>query len=117
MSSAARWLGRVAASLILVLSALVFSSAVETGSALLSLLAADGVLGALLLIFGIERSGHPLAASARPVGWGLMFAFTLVPTSLLFLPALVVLLALPAVLGTRVRRGTGASASRAPGPS
>jgi hypothetical protein len=113
------WLGRVAASLILVLGALVFTSAVETGSVLLFALAGDGILGGLLLIFGIERPAHPLSRFARPIGWGMMFAFTLVPTSLLFLPALVVLLASPAVRSDAVspRPETGASAFPDPGPS
>jgi hypothetical protein len=113
------WLGRFAASLLLVLGALVVSSAVETRSVLLSLLAADGLLGAGLLIFGIERPAHPFAASARRIGWAMMLAFSLVPTSLLFVPLAVVLLALPSVVAPDVsrRRGTGASGSPAPGPS
>ena len=43
--------------------------------------------------------------------------FSLVPTSLLFAPALVVLLALPTVRSDAVsrRRGTGARGSLAPG--
>jgi hypothetical protein len=116
--TARMWLRRVAASLILVLGVLVFSSAVETGSVLLFALSADGVVGALLLIFGIERPAHPLSRWARPIGWAMMFAFSLVPTSLLFAPALVVLLALPTVRPDLVgRRQTGVSASNAPGPS
>lgn len=105
--SARLWAARVAAGLVLVLGALVFASGWETGSALLFLLAADGVAGSLLLIFGIERPGHHLARSARWIGWAMMLAFTLVPTSLLFLPALVVLTALPAVWAPGVVAGRG----------
>ena len=72
----------------------------------------------LLFIFGIERPTHRLAGVARLVGWVSMFVFTLVPTSLLFLPLLVVLLALPAVFEARLspRPGREASGSLAPGP-
>jgi hypothetical protein len=113
------WLGRVAAAMVLVLGALVFTSAVETGSKLLFGLSALGIAGALLLVFGLERPTHPLARRARMAGWAMMLGFTLVPTSLLFLPALVVLLAFPAAFAARLtpRPGTGASASPAPGPS
>ena len=116
--TARMWLGRVAAGLTLVLGVLVFSSAVETGSVLLFALSADGVLGALLLILGIERPAHPLSRWARSIGWAMMFAFSLVPTSLLFVPALVVLLALPTVRSDFISRrpGTGPSASHVPGP-
>jgi hypothetical protein len=117
-TTARLWLGRVAASLILVLGGLVFTSAVETGSLLLFALSATGLGGALLFIFGIERPAHRLAGVARLVGWVSMFAFTLVPTSLLFVPAVVVLLALPAVFAARLspRPGREASGSLAPGP-
>ncbi len=116
---ARRWLGRLAAGLVLVLAVLVTISAFETGSAWLFLLSADGFGGALLLASGVERPDHPLARRARTIGWAMMLAFTLVPTSLLFLPALVVLLALPAALGDGVTRrpGTGATGSLAAGPS
>jgi hypothetical protein len=118
LTTARLWLGRVAASLILVLGGLVFTSAVETGSLLLFALSATGLGGALLFIFGIERPTHRLAGVARLVGWVSMFVFTLVPTSLLFLPLLVVLLALPAVFEARLspRPGREASGSLAPGP-
>jgi hypothetical protein len=96
-------LGRFAASSILVLGALVVSSAIETGSLLLWGLAAAGLVGASLFVFGIERPAHPAARWARPAGWGLMLAFALVPSSLHLIPAAVVLLALPAAIG-RVAR-------------
>lgn len=115
--TARRWLGRVAGSLILVLGVLVFTSAVETGSFLLFALSALGIVGALAFVFGIERPTHPWAARARPVGWGMMLGFSLVPTSLLFLPLLVVLLALPCVRAADITPGTEASAYRAPDPT
>lgn len=109
----------MAASLVLVLGLLVLTSAIEAGSGLIYAIATLGIGGALLFTFGIERPSHPIASWARPLGWVAMFAFSLVPTSLLFLPALIVLLALPAVFAARLTRrpGTGASASPAPGPS
>jgi hypothetical protein len=117
--TARTWLGRVAASLVLVLGALVFTSALETGSVLLFALAGDGILGALLLIFGIERPAYPLSRFARLIGWAMMFAFTLVPTSLLFIPTLIVLFAIPTVRSYPVSPlpETGSSASHVPGPS
>jgi hypothetical protein len=113
------WLGRVAASLILVLGVLVFTSAIETASLLLFGLSALGVVGALVFVLGIERSTHPWAARARSIGWGMMAGFSLVPTSLLFVPLLVVLLALPTLSPGRLtpRPGRGASGSPPPGPS
>jgi hypothetical protein len=106
--TARRWLGRVAASLILVLGVLVFISAVETGSLLLFGLSALGVVGALGFAFGFERPTHPKATPARAVGWVMMLGFSLVPTSLLFLPLLVVLLALPCVTAARHGQSVGA---------
>jgi len=110
--------GSVAASLILVLGVLVFTSAVETGSLLLFALSALGLVGAVVFILGVERPTHPLARGARALGWTMMLGMSLVPTSLLFLPALVVLLAFPSVLGARLTPGPGTegSAFRAPDP-
>jgi hypothetical protein len=105
------WLGRVAAGMVLVLGIAVFTSFAETGSALLFLMAADGVLGSALLLFGVERPAHRLARPARLLGWAMMLAFTLVPTGLLYLPAVVVLCAAPAAFGSRIEpRTTPASA-------
>lgn len=112
------WPGRAAASLVLVLGVLALASGIETGSLLIYGIAAVGIVGALLFLFGIERPSHPVAPWARALGWGSMAAFTLVPTSLLFVPFVVVLVAFPAVFAGRLspRPGTGASASPAAGP-
>jgi hypothetical protein len=113
------WPGRVAASLVLLLGVLVFTSAIETTSPLLFALAALAIGGASLFIFGIERPTHPFAPWARALGWVMMAGFSLVPTSLLFVPFVVVLVALPCVSPARLtpRPGTGASASHDPGPT
>jgi hypothetical protein len=117
MKKSTRWLGRLAASLILVMSILVFGSATDTGSVLLFALAALGLGGAVLFIFGLERPTHRLARGARALGWMMMLGFSLIPTSFLLLPALVVLLAFPAVLTAGVIPGTATSAFPARRPS
>jgi hypothetical protein len=100
------WVARLVTSLFLLLGALVFTSFTETNSLLLLAMAVLGIGGALVFAFGIERPQHPAARRARQVGWAMMAVFSLVPTSLLFVPFLVVLLALPAVVRTpRIRSG------------
>jgi hypothetical protein len=99
------WPGRVVACFFLVLGALVFSSFLDTGTwwILAFALAASG--GALLFIVGLERPQHPAATWARRVGWSMMALGSFVPTSLLFMPFLLALLALPTVFA-RPREGT-----------
>jgi hypothetical protein len=92
------WIARFVASLFLLLGVLVFSSFLETGFLFYLAMSVLGVGGAAIFVFGIERPRHPLARRARQVGWAMMAAFSLIPTSLLFLPFLAVLLALPAVI-------------------
>jgi hypothetical protein len=108
-TKAALWLGRVAAGLVFVLGIAVFTSFAETGSALLFLMSADGVVGSALLLLGVERPAH---RHARLLGWAMMLAFTLVPTSLLFLPAVVVLCAAPTAFGSRIEPRTSAASAR-----
>jgi hypothetical protein len=117
MPPARRWLGRAAACLVLVLGVLALEVAIEAASAALYGIAALGLGSALAFIFGIERPSHGLSAWARPLGWAGMLVFSLFPAALLFVPSVIVLLALPAAFAGRLTRGTGASASPAPGPS
>jgi hypothetical protein len=110
---AARWTARIAVALTLVLGCLVFWSAVETGHGWLYAMAATGIGGALLFSVGVERPGPASGRVLRPMGWLMMFGFSLVPTSLLFLPAVVVLCAAPVAFGWGVDpRNAGVPASR-----
>jgi len=92
-----QWVGRVVACFFLILGALGFSSFIDAGTLWHLGFAVAALGGALLFIFGLERSEHPAAAWARRVGWSLMALASLVPTSLLFMPFLLALVALPAV--------------------
>jgi hypothetical protein len=76
---------------------LVFVTFLETGSVLNLALALLGFGGALTYLFGLERSSHPPSRWAQLVGWLMMAAASLVPSNILFVPAGLVLLALPAV--------------------
>lgn len=96
---AGRWAARVAVALVLVLGCLVFWSAVETGHGWLFAVALTGLGGAVLFAVGIERPDRRSGHALRPVGWFMMFGFSLVPTSFLFLPAIVVLCAAPIAFG------------------
>jgi hypothetical protein len=89
------WVGRVVASVFLILGSLVFVTFLDTGSPVWLVVAFMGAGGALVYIVGLERPGHPLSARARRVGWLMMAAFSLIPSSLLFVPLVLVLLALP----------------------
>jgi hypothetical protein len=91
------WTGRLVACFILILGALVFVTFLETGELLWLAFAIMGLGGALLFIVGLERSSHPRSRWIQLVGWLMMAAFCLIPTSLLFLPMVVVLSALPAL--------------------
>jgi hypothetical protein len=88
------WTGRFVACFILILGSLVFVTFLETALARDLIYALMGVGGALLFIVGVERS----SVSFRWVqlaGWLLMAGFSLIPTSLLFVPMVAVLAALP----------------------
>ncbi len=89
------WTGRVVACFFLILGSLVFSTFLDTGSLLWLALAVMGVGGALLYIVGLERSSHPRSRWIQLVGWLMMAGFSLIPTSLLFVPLILALFALP----------------------
>lgn len=89
------WTARAVACFFLILGALVFVTFLETGTLWTLGIAVAALGGALLFIFGLERPQHPPARWARRVGWSMMALASLVPTSLLFIPLLLALLALP----------------------
>jgi hypothetical protein len=91
------WTGRVVACFILILGSLVFVTFLETGLLRDLVFAVFGVGGALLFIVGVERSNRPSSRWVQLAGWLMMAAFSLIPTSLLFLPMVLVLLAVPAL--------------------
>lgn len=93
-----QWTGRAVACLFLILGSLVFVTFLDTGQAVWLVLAVTGVGGALLYIVGLERTGEPVSRWMQLGGWLMMAAFSLIPTSLLFLPAILVPCALPALL-------------------
>ena len=110
---ATRWTARLAVALVLVLGCLVFLSALETGHGWLYAMATTGIGGALLFGAGVERPGIAPARVLRAVGWAMMLGFTLVPTSFLFLPAVVVLCVAPTAFGWGVEPpGAPSRASR-----
>lgn len=110
LTVAALWTGRAVACLFLILGSLVFVTFLETGELLWLALSVAGVGGALLYIVGLERSTHPRSRWVQLTGWSLMAAFSLVPTSLLFLPLIVVLSALPALFSRFQRSWYGGRA-------
>jgi chromate transport protein ChrA len=90
----ATWTGRGVACFILIIGSLVFVTFTETGLVRDLVYAVLGVGGPLLFIMGLERSG----SSSRWVqlaGWLMMAGFSTVPSSLLFIPMVAVLAALP----------------------
>jgi hypothetical protein len=91
----ALWTGRIVACFFLILGSLVFVTFLETGKLVWLALSVVGVGGALLYIVGLERSSHPRSRWAQLVGWLMMAAFSLIPSSLLFLPLVLALSALP----------------------
>jgi hypothetical protein len=91
------WAGRAAACFFLIFGALVFVTFLETAALWTLGIAAAGLGGALLFIFGLERPSHPASRWARPVGWSMMAVASLVPSSLVFASIALVLLALPAL--------------------
>jgi hypothetical protein len=93
-----RWTGRGVACVFLILGSLVFVTFLDTSSPVWLALAFTGVSGALLYIVGLERTTQPSSKRIQLAGWSMMAAFSLIPTSLLFIPLVLVLLALPALL-------------------
>ena len=92
------WTARLVACFFLIIGALVFVTFLETGTSRSLGFAVAALVGALLFIFGLERPDHRVAGWARPVGWFLMAVASTVPSSFLFIPFFLVLLALPAAL-------------------
>jgi hypothetical protein len=92
-----QWVGRAVACFFLILGSLVFVTFLETVELRYLVLAVMGVGGALLYIVGLERSSHPRSRWIQLAGWLMMACFSLIPTSLLFIPMLLALLALPAM--------------------
>ena len=90
----ATWTGRVVACFILIFGALVFVTFTETGLVRDLVYAVLGLGGALLFIVGLELS-RPSSRWVQFAGWLMMTGFSLVPTSLLFIPMVAVLAALP----------------------
>jgi chromate transport protein ChrA len=106
----ATWTGRVVACFILILGALVFVTFTETGLVRDLVYAVLGLGGALLFIVGLERS-RPSSRWVQLAGWLMMAAFSLIPTSLLFIPMIAVLAALPGLFH-RFQRSWYASGRR-----
>jgi hypothetical protein len=105
------WTGRLVACFILILGSLVFVTFLETGQLSWLAFSLAGVGGALLYIVGLEASRHPRSRWVQLAGWLLMATFSLIPTSLLFLPLVVVLSALPALFLRFQRSWYGGHAS------
>lgn len=95
---AALWTGRVVGCFFLIIGSLVFVTFLETGELVWLAFAVVGVGGAVLYLVGLERSSHASSRWAQLVGWVMMTAFSLIPTSWLFLPTVVALSALPGLL-------------------
>jgi hypothetical protein len=87
--------GRAVACFFLILGSLVFVTFLDTGSLLWLGVAVMGVGGALLYIVGLERSSHPRSRWIQLLGWLMMASFSLIPSSLLFVPMVLAPLALP----------------------
>jgi hypothetical protein len=94
LAGVATWTGRVVACFILILGSLVFVTFLETGLGRDLVFAVLAVGGALLFIVGLERSG-PSFRWVQLAGWLMMGGFSLIPTSLLFIPMVAVLAASP----------------------
>jgi chromate transport protein ChrA len=97
LAVAATWTGRVVACFILILGALVFVTFTETGLVRDLVYAILGVGGALLFIVGLERS-RPSFRLVQLAGWLMMAGFSLIRTSLFFIPMVAVLAALPGLI-------------------
>lgn len=83
---------------------MVFKSFLEVAELWYLGIAASAIVGAGLFIYGLERPTSAAANWARPAGFALMAVASLVPSSFLFIPTLVLLFAVPAlVVRPRVR--------------
>jgi len=93
------WLGRLVGLLFLLFGVLAtYSSFFESSEVGVGLVAILDTAGALAYILSLERPQHPLSRWARVGGWLAMAGFSIfIPTSLLFLPRVIVLLALPSL--------------------
>lgn len=76
------------------LSALSSTAAQMSAVVVLAFLA---LAGSLVFLASLERPNHPWARWARLVGWQMMAAFSIVPTSSMYVSMVIVVLALPAV--------------------
>jgi hypothetical protein len=92
------WTGRVIACFFGILGSIVFVGSFDTGGPKWRALAAIGVGGALLYIVGVESARRRGSRWIQLAGWLMMAALSLIPSSLLYLPSILVLFALPAVL-------------------
>lgn len=97
VSTVWQWTGRAVACVFLILGSPVFVTFLDTRSLVWLALAVTGVGGALLYIVGLERTAQRSSNWMQLAGWVMMAAFSLIPTSLLFIPLVLVLFALPAL--------------------
>jgi hypothetical protein len=93
-----QWTGRAVACIFFLLGSLVFVTFLDTSSLVWLALAITGVAGALLYLVGLEGTRHPSSRCLQIAGWVMMATFSLIPTSLLITPLVLVLFALPALL-------------------
>lgn len=92
------WIGRVVGVVFVLLSLLAFSTVFDSGAdAAVVVLAFLALAGSLVFLASLERPNHPWARWARLVGWQMMAAFSIVPTSSMYVSMVIVVLALPAV--------------------
>jgi hypothetical protein len=92
------WAGRAIACFFCILGSIVFVGSFDPGASRWRSLAAVGVGGALLYIAGVEGARYRGSRWIQLAGWLMMAALSLIPSSLLYLPAILVLFALPALL-------------------
>ena len=93
------WVGRAIACVFAYLGIMVFHGSFETGSSEWRARALAGICGAVLYIGGLEGARYRGSRWVQLVGWLMMaVALSLIPSSLLYLPAILVLFALPALL-------------------
>ena len=92
------WAGRAVACVFAYLGIMVFRTFLETGSSEWRTVAVAGVCGAVLYIVGLEGARHRGSRWVQLAGWLMMAPLSLIPSSLLYLPAILVLFALPALL-------------------
>ena len=92
------WAGRAVACFVGILGSIVLIGSFDTGGSRWRGLAAIGIGGAILYIVGVEGARHRGSRWIQLLGWLMVAAFSLIPSSLLYLPAILVLFALPALL-------------------